>query len=325
MESALISFPIFGDSYVLEIPSYVSIFGFKVYLYGLLITVGFVLATLYLYKRRNALELTRDNVLDMVIMAVPFGIIGARLYYAIFNPTYYFGPGNWLNIFKLREGGLAIYGGVIGGAVAYLIYSKVKKIPFGKLTDAACFGLFIGQSIGRWGNFFNREAFGVETNLPWRMGLTTFSGTVYVHPAFLYELLWNAAGFIILHFFSKKPRKYYGQFFLFYLAWYGLGRFFIEGIRSDSLYIYGTNIRVSQILAALTFLAAVAILIRNRVLDVRSPLKTEPDHGPIGEEAGSDPEDEELILEDGKSVPEEMELTAEDVEPLEEDVEDETM
>ena len=121
----------------------------------------------------------------------------------------------------------------------------------------------IGQAIGRWGNFFNREAFGSETDVFCKMGLTTSSGTIYVHPTFLYESLWNVIGFIILHIYSKKKRKYDGQIFLMYLAWYGLGRFFIEGLRTDSLYLFGTGIRVSQLLAAVTFVIATVLLIYN--------------------------------------------------------------
>ena len=293
MDSALISFPIFGEGLGLDIPTHLSIFGFGVYIYGLLITAGFILAAVYLYKRHDALDLTGDNVLDLVIMAVPFGIVGARIYYAVFNASYYFGAGNWLNIFKLREGGLAVYGGVIGGAIAFLIYSRVKKVKYGKLVDAAGFGLFLGQAVGRWGNFVNREAFGTETDLPWRMGLTTQAGTegvyttIYVHPTFLYESLWNIAGFVILHIISKKlPRKYYGQYFLFYVAWYGLGRFIIEGIRTDSLYIASTGIRASQLLAALSFIAACAIMIVNHKRHFLSPVdaKEEEDEEPEKDE-----------------------------------------
>jgi phosphatidylglycerol:prolipoprotein diacylglycerol transferase len=267
LDSAGISFPIFGEDFVMNVPTYVSLFGFKLYLYGFFITLGFILAGLYLYKRRNALCLTKDNVLDLIILAVPFGIVGARIYYAIFNFSDYFGPGNWLNIFKVREGGLAVYGGVIGGAVAFFVYSRIKKIPVGKLFDAAGFGLFIGQAVGRWGNFFNREAYGVATDLPWRMGLTTqHGGVIYVHPTFLYESLWNIVGFVLLHIFSKKKKpKYFGQCFLLYVAWYGLGRFMIEGLRIDSLYLSGTDIRVSKLLAALSFCFAVALLIRNHL------------------------------------------------------------
>ena len=197
-------------------------------------------------------------------MAVPFGLIGARIYYIVFNASYYFGPGKWQNIIMLREGGLAVYGGIIGGAIAFIVYSRVKKIPIGKILDAGSFGLFIGQAIGRWGNFFNREAYGTETTAPWRMGLTTGAVTIYVHPTFLYESLWNIIGFILLHIFSKKRgRKYYGQYFLLYVAWYGLGRYMIEGLRTDSLFISGTDIRVSQLLAAVSFAVAIVVMIRN--------------------------------------------------------------
>jgi phosphatidylglycerol:prolipoprotein diacylglycerol transferase len=134
------------------------------------------------------------------------------------------------------------------------------------LLDPGAFGLFIAQSIGRWGNFFNREAFGVETTMPWAMGLETARGTIYVHPTFLYESLWNMCGFIFLHIFSKKVgRKYYGHYALIYIAWYGLGRFFIEGLRVDSLFIPGTAIRVSQMVAIVSFVAALIALIRNHV------------------------------------------------------------
>ena len=264
MDSATITFPLFGDSFSLDFPRYISIFGYNIYIYGLLITAGFILAAVYLLRRSKSLGLTKDNMLDLVIMAVPFGLIGARIYYIIFNASNYFGAGKWLNIFMLREGGLAVYGGVIGGAIAFYVYSRVKKIPVGKLFDAASFGLFIGQALGRWGNFVNREAFGTETAMPWRMGLKWDSHTIYVHPTFLYESLWNIVGFVLLHIFSKRVgRKYNGQYFLFYVAWYGFGRYMIEGLRTDSLYIGSSDVRVSQLLAALSFSVAVVLLIRN--------------------------------------------------------------
>ena len=272
MDSTEISFPIFGEGFVIDPPSYITIFGFNLYIYGLFITFGFILAGLYIFKRRNTLGLTQDNVLDLIILTVPSGIVGARIYYAIFNFSDYFGAGNWLNIFKLREGGLAIYGGVIGGAIAIYIYSRVKKVPVGKLLDAAGFGLLIGQAVGRWGNFFNREAFGTATDLPWKMGLRSSSGFIYVHPTFLYESLWNTVGLVLIHLFSKKAKvRYSGQYFLLYVAWYGFGRYMIEGLRTDSLFISGTDIRISQLLAALSFSAAVVLLIRNRLRGVRSP------------------------------------------------------
>jgi len=272
MDTTIISFPIFGEDFIINAPRFVTVFGFQVYLYGLFITVGFALAALYLLKRHKVMGLTSDNILDLVIMAVPCGLIGARIYYMLFNFDQYFGPGKWRNIIMFREGGLAIYGGVIGGVVAFLIYSKIKKIHFGKLFDAAGFGLLIGQAIGRWGNFFNREAYGIETDVPWRMGLTSGGYTTYVHPTFLYEMLWNAIGLLLMHIYSKKfKRKYYGQYFLFYVAWYGFGRFLIEGLRTDSLFLGGTDIRISQLVAALSFAAAVVLLIRNYLRGVRSP------------------------------------------------------
>ena len=235
-------------------------------MYGLCIAAGFVLAGAYMYKRHKLYALTQDNILDLIIISCPSGIIGARIYYVIFNFSDYFGPGNWLNIFKTRQGGLAVYGGVIGGLIAYYIYSRIKKLNLGKLLDAGAFGLLIGQAIGRWGNFFNREAYGTLTELPWKMGLRGYAGFVYVHPAFLYESLWNTLGLALLHIYSKKRgTKYHGQYFLLYVAWYGLGRCMIEGIRTDSLYIPGSSIRVSQLLAALSCLVALALLIFNRL------------------------------------------------------------
>ena len=222
----------------------------------------------------------------------------------LFNFEHYFGPGKWQNIIAFREGGLAVYGGIIGAAIAFWIYCRVKKIPIGNMLDAGSFGLLIGQAIGRWGNFFNREAFGVETKLPWRMGLT-FNRyeyipsldqvippweTRYFHPAFLYESLWNTAGLVLMHFFSKKRKtKYPGQYFLFYVAWYGLGRFMIEGIRIDSLLIPGTGIRVSQALAAVSFLTAASILIRNHLRAVTVPEAAGVEGGPAEDNEGLEP------------------------------------
>lgn len=305
MDSATISFPLFGEGFVINAPSYITIFGFKLYLYGLFITAGFALATIYLIRRHKVVNLTKDNVLDLVILAVPCGLVGARLYYMLFNFDQYFGPGKWQNIIMFREGGLAIYGGIIGGVVAFLIYGRIKKIHYGKLFDAAGFGLLIGQALGRWGNFFNREAYGVETNVPWRMGLSVGATTHYVHPTFLYEMLWNVIGFLLMHIFSKKSKtKYYGQYFLFYVAWYGFGRFFIEGIRADSLYIGQTNIRVSQLLAAISFVAAAVLLIRNHLRGVTSDAESdipEPDLSEDAESAKSSDYDEDYNDDDVES------------------------
>jgi len=288
----------FGEGFILDLPRFFTLFGFNIYYYGLFITAGYALAALYLIKRRKLFGLTRDNILDVLIIAIPCGLIGARIYYMIFKYDQFFGPGQWENILKIREGGLAVYGGIIASGLVFILYSRYKKIPLGNMLDAAGFGLFIGQAIGRWGNFINREAYGEETSLPWRMGLTTGDGTRYFHPAFLYESLWNAAGLVIIHVFSKKSKtKYPGQYFLFYVAWYGLGRFMIEGLRTDSLRIPGTEMRASQWLAAISFLVAIGILIYNQYFR-KDGLSVYGEDAEDDEEAESA---EELAILDGAS------------------------
>ena len=285
---AKITFPIFGDGFVLDPPTHFTILGFNIYFYAVIIASGFILAVLYILKRRSEFGLTQDNVLDMFILVVPSGIVGARLYYVLFNPEGFFGAGNWLNIFNIRQGGLAIYGGVIAAVIAIFIYSRKKKIPTGVFFDVGALGLLIGQTLGRWGNFFNREAFGYPTDLPWKMGLITEANTYYVHPTFLYESLWNLIGFLWIHRFSKKHRKYDGEIFLLYLAWYGFGRFIIEGLRTDSLYLLQTDIRISQLIAALSFGIALYFLVRNRMRIKISPSSLFANTARINEKSSSD-------------------------------------
>jgi phosphatidylglycerol:prolipoprotein diacylglycerol transferase len=219
--------------------------------------MGLLLAVIYGCKRAKQFGMSIDDLTDGVLCIVPFAIICARLYYCIFSWKDY--ADDPISILYIWKGGLAIYGGVIGAAIGIVVFSLVKKIKVGAVLDITSLGFLIGQSIGRWGNFFNREAFGAETESFLRMGLTNrFTGQItYFHPTFLYESVWNAVGFALLHFLSKK-RKYDGQVALGYLAWYGLGRTFIEGLRMDSLY-WG-NFRVSQLLAALSCFAGVAML-----------------------------------------------------------------
>ena len=263
MSDASISFPIFGEGFSINPSTYFTLFGFKVHWYGVIILTGLVLATLYIVKRAPQFGMNEDNIYDLLLYAVPIGVIGARLYYVVFNFSLY--RGNLAGIFKIWEGGLAIYGGIIFGILGIFIFSRRKKIPFGNVLDLSALAVLIGQTVGRWGNFINREAFGRQTTLPWRMGLTPEGGaTIFVHPTFLYESLWNFIGFIILHFWSKKRRRYDGQIAAMYIAWYGFGRFFIEGLRTDSLYLFNTGIRVSQLLAAALFVLAAAYLLVNR-------------------------------------------------------------
>jgi len=295
---AVISFPLFGDGFILDLPRYFTIFGFNIYYYGLFITVGYILAGVYLIKRRDLFGLTKDNILDIVIIAILCGLVGARIYYMLFNFNEFFAPGKWGNILRFRDGGLAVYGGIIASGAGFYIYSKKKKIPIGNLLDAAGFGLFIGQAVGRWGNFINREIYGLETDVPWKMGLTTGEVTRFYHPLFLYESLWNIAGLIVIHIFSKKSKtKYPGQYFLFYVAWYGLGRFMIEGMRPEiyTLMIWGTTLRASQWLAAISFLAAIGILL---YFHFRSK-KSESGYGEDAETAEEKDDAQELAELDG--------------------------
>ena len=243
-----ISFPNLGIT-VDPSPVAFTVFGKEIYWYGIIIALGFLLAVIYMMWRAPVFGLTQDDVLDEVLWAVPIGVVCARLYYCIFYWELY--ADNPISMLYIWEGGLAIYGGVIGGAITILVVSKVKKIKTGTMLDIAAMAVLIGQIFGRWGNFMNREAHGAVTDCFFKMGLVDASGAVtYYHPTFLYESVWNLVGFIALHFLTKK-RKFDGQIFLSYLAWYGLGRVWIEGLRTDSLYLFGTGIRVSQLVAAL--------------------------------------------------------------------------
>ena len=253
-----ISFPSFGIDFdpirTLEIGS------FSIHLYGIIIGLGLMLAVLYGWKRCKEFGFTVDDITDGVLCVVPFAVLCARLYYCIFRWEAGGYAENPISVLYIWEGGLAIYGGVIGAAIGVTVYCRVKKLKLPALLDLVALGFLLGQSLGRWGNFFNREAFGAETESFLRMGLlNSVTGAVtYHHPTFLYESLWNLAGFAALHFLSKK-RKYDGQIALGYVFWYGLGRALIEGLRTDSLYL--GPFRISQLLAALSCLAAAMVLV----------------------------------------------------------------
>jgi len=240
-------------------PAGFTIGSFEIRFYGLIIALGLVLAVVYSLRRREQFGLSEDDLMDGVLWIAPFAIVCARLYYCAFEWDMY--KDNPISILYIWEGGIAIYGAVIGAAIGILIHCKlIKKISVLSVLDLVSIGFLIGQMLGRWGNFFNREAHGGITDSFLRMGLinpVTGEGQYY-HPTFLYESLWNFVGFIALHFISKK-RKYDGQVALLYVAWYGLGRAFIEGLRTDSLW-WG-NFRVSQVLAAVTCVIAVVVLI----------------------------------------------------------------
>jgi len=253
-----ISFPTFGIE--VNPPRFLELGPLKVYYYGLIIGIGLLLAVAYCCRRSKEFGLTEDHVLDGLILVLPIAIICARAYYCAFAWDEF--ADDPISVLYIWNGGIAIYGGVLGAIFGMWIFSKWKKVRLTAVLDLILLGFLIGQSIGRWGNFMNREAFGAETDSFLRMGLTNmYTGvTTYFHPTFLYESAWNAVGFVILHFASKK-RKYDGQVALWYAAWYGLGRTLIEGLRMDSLY-WGP-FRVSQCLAAVSCIAAVAVLVYN--------------------------------------------------------------
>ena len=257
---SVISFPGLGN-FSLNPPSYFTVFGRPIYFYGVLIALGFLLAILYCGRKSKDFGIKADDFYDLMIWLIPFSILGARLYFVLFRlEDYLASPAS---VFAVWEGGLTIYGGIIAGLLVIILVCRHKKIPVPAMLDLASFGLLIGQIIGRWGNFMNREAFGAETEIFCRMGLTAPDGTtIFVHPTFLYESLWNLALLIFLILWTKKgKRRYDGQCILFYFLWYGLGRSWIEGLRTDSLYLAHTNIRVSQLLSVILFAGALVTLL----------------------------------------------------------------
>ncbi len=240
---------------------------FEIYWYGFLIALGILLAMIYGFKKMKSVGIDPDRATDAVIGGLIGAILGARTYYILFNDGITF-----KEFFNFRSGGLAIYGGIIGAILVGGIIAKLRKLKLSALLDVVAPCFFIGQTVGRWGNFVNQEAFGTNTDLPWgMMSYSTMSyiaendnlgGTVSayapVHPCFLYESLWCILGFVLLHFYMKH-RKFDGEVFLMYIGWYGLGRFFIESLRTDSLYLM--NIRVSQLVAGTCVLASIVLII----------------------------------------------------------------
>ena len=252
-----ISFPFLGG---LEVnpPRTLELGPLTVHYYGLIIAIGLVLAVVYACRRGDQFGLKEDDILDGVIWVTPFAIVCARIYYCAFAWEEY--AADPISVLYIWNGGIAIYGGVLGAILGMAVMSRIKKVKFTAVLDLILLSFLIGQSIGRWGNFMNREAFGAATDSFFKMGLfnTRTNAVEYYHPTFLYESVWNLVGFVLLHFASKK-RTYDGQVALLYAAWYGLGRCFIEGLRVDSLW-WGP-FRVSQVLAGISCIAAVAVLV----------------------------------------------------------------
>ncbi len=262
-----VTFPKLGLEFFVNSTAF-SIGTFEVKWYGIIIAAGLLLAVLYAMKRAPYFGVDTDKLLDAVIVGVICAVVGARLYYVAFTWDY-FKDDPLRIITDFHEGGLAIYGGIIGGLLGGGLVAWKKKINVLACLDLASLGFLIGQGMGRWGNFMNQEAFGTPTDLPWGM-VSANTGGVAVHPCFLYESLWCLLGFVLLHFFSKKLQSYKGQIFFMYLVWYGFERMLVEGLRTDSLYlpfsIFGFTPRVSQVLSAIIVIAGIILLVifRNR-------------------------------------------------------------
>ena len=258
-----ISFPGLGIKEFALDPVAFNLFGRPVMWYGVIISVGMILAVLcVLYRAKHNEGIKTDDVFDFAIWAIPLGVIGARIYYVATKFEDYKAETpleTFKNCIAIWEGGIAIYGAIIGGALGLYIATRIKKIKVLKAFDMAAPAVMIAQAIGRWGNFCNAEAHGGPTSLPWRMGIRNdeYPTTVYVHPTFLYESLWNVLGFVLINLFYKK-KKYDGQILVMYLTWYGFGRMLIEGLRTDSLYVLG--FRISQVIGFLCFFIGICIL-----------------------------------------------------------------
>lgn len=249
------------------------LFGISIYWYGVIITVGVILAYFYAMHRTKDFGLTKDRVFDVVFVAIICGFLGARIYYCVFqtlNPNTDVSYNFVTTFTTIRDGGLAIYGGIIGGFLSGFIACKVRKVNFFAMTDIASLGFLIGQTLGRWGNFINQEAHGSVCADNWLFGMT---GTIIsseveagqlVHPCFLYESAWCLLGFVLLHFYSKKLRSFDGEITLLYIAWYGIGRAFIESLRTDSL--MAGQFRVSQLVGAASFVVAGVLFVVFKIL-----------------------------------------------------------
>ncbi len=266
-----------------------SVFGIDIQIkfYGAIIAFGFLLAVLFGGRMAYKWKMSLDKMVDVLIYGTLAGIVGARLYY-VFSKWDYYGE-HLSEIPKIWEGGLAIYGGIIGGILAAFIVCKVRKMNFWNLFDIASMSLLIGQGIGRWGNFTNQEAFGVNTDLPWGMWSEKVAEDItrnqalyaekgfsvdpnqFVHPTFLYESIWCLLGVLVLYIICRKARKFSGQIALCYGVWYGIERMIVEGLRTDSLYIAGTAIRVSQALSAAIALVCAVLLVVLLIKFIKHP------------------------------------------------------
>ena len=275
-----INFPNLGI-YLDHVGKNISIFGFSIAYYGIVIVTGMMIAIWIAQREAKRTGQNPEQYLDLAMIGIAAGILGARIYYVIFAWDYY--KDDLLSIFNIRQGGLAIYGGIIGACIAVVIYSRKKKQNFSLLMDTASMSIVFGQIMGRWGNFFNREAFGDYTNNLFAMQLpvsavraneitqkmwdhvVTVNGVEYiqVHPTFLYESLWNV-GVLLFLFWFRKRKKFNGEVFLMYLIGYGLGRIWIEGLRTDQLLLPVVGLRVSQLLSGCLVVGCTILVVWKR-------------------------------------------------------------
>ncbi|EOD01251.1 prolipoprotein diacylglyceryl transferase [Caldisalinibacter kiritimatiensis] len=232
------------------------IFGISIRWYGILISTGLLLGTILALRESRRIGFNEDDLIDMLLFAVPAAIIGARAYYVIFNWEYY--KGDIGKIINIRGGGLAIHGGIIAAVIVAVVFCRVKNLSFWQVADIAAPSIILGQAIGRWGNFINQEAYGTPTDLPWAIIVNGQK----VHPTFLYESLWNLGVFIFLVWYRKNRAKVKGEVFLLYLALYSFARFFIEGLRIDSLML--GPIRVAQLVSIILIIISMSIFFIRR-------------------------------------------------------------
>ncbi len=233
-----------------------SIFNIDIMWYGILIGSGVLIGTLLALREARRIGFRDEDLMDLLIIAIPSAIIGARLYYVIFQFDYY--KNNFLEIFNIRGGGLAIHGGIIAAVLVGAIFCKIRKVNFWQIADITAPSIILGQAIGRWGNFINQEAYGTVTDLPWGIIINGQK----VHPTFLYESLWNIVVFIFLLWYRRKARKKDGEVFLLYAILYSIGRFFVEGLRTDSL-MFG-DFRVAQLISIIIVVTMTGVFIKNR-------------------------------------------------------------
>ena len=307
LSDTLVNFSLFGTEWSIK-------------WYGALIAIGFLLAVIYCFRRTQRFGIDRDRLFDVALVCTLVAFLGARLYYVLFSPSrdeYLADP---ISILYIWKGGLAIYGGLIGAFLSGLFMCHVRKVNTLAAFDLASLGFLIGQCVGRWGNFFNQEAYGCNTTLPWGMtgdviqagthASSSYDLTLPVHPTFLYESLWCLIGFILLHIVSVKAYSFKGKIFSLYLIWYGAGRFFIESLRTDSLMI--GSLRVSQLVAIAAMVAGFALL-----LWLRSRSQNTPESAAVAE----DPDDgllSTLTLRTDAPAEEADETAEEAAEPTEE-------